>query len=50
MVTRNQLYILFRDENNNLPLKDINLVFMSLSDEQLASERGLRVLRKGYFY
>lgn len=48
MKTRNQIYQVFISEFGDSTIS--RLVFMSLSDEELAREFGLKVLRRGYFY
>jgi hypothetical protein len=47
--TRSQLFQLFRQENE-LPVLMAQMIFKSMTDEDLAQGYGMKVLRKGYFY
>jgi hypothetical protein len=50
MITRNELYrILNADNQMENSLEETILIHRSLSDEMLAAESQLTVVRKGYF-
>lgn len=49
-VTRHQLYQYFLNECVDIPQTLVQMIFKSMSDEDLAKQYGLTILRRGYFY
>ena len=51
IINRNELYRQFVSEWKNFqPIYLINMIFKSMSDEDIAKSYGLRVMRRGMFY
>jgi hypothetical protein len=49
MKTRHDIFKYFCNENKELPLSLLRIVFSSTSDSDLAELYGLTIIRKGYF-
>lgn len=51
-ITRNQVYQWFLIQNKESGLAEtfLQMIFKSVSDEAIAQDYGLTILRKGWFY